>query len=179
MIWEEICAIEDAKQDEEKIIEEAVSSLKKVPCRLCRADHWTAKCPSKDNLQSIVQWTKEKGNENSSSSRTNVSNPTTNERSTGWGVSRRVTTAQVQHTNERNTSNRTMNEESTNPYWSGRNNDLRKEDFHLPFLFQIETKSVFLIQMKPLFDWRIDLKKLKNKIDEIYLFHLVLLVASF
>jgi translation initiation factor 3 subunit G len=55
---------EDDKQDEEKLIKEAVSTLRKVQCRLCKGEHWTTKCPYKDNLQSITDSYAEKQNEN-------------------------------------------------------------------------------------------------------------------
>lgn len=126
----------DDKQDEEKIIQEAVSSLKKVQCRLCKADHWTAKCPYKDNLQSIVESSNEKNNENSSLSTTNVSsqqqnpsNSTSNEGTGGKWVSRRVAAATA-NSNERNPSNRSSNQGGL----SSRNNDPRKQGF---FLFLI------------------------------------------
>lgn len=50
----------DDKQDEEKLIKEAVSTLRKVQCRLCKGEHWTTKCPYKDNLQSFMDSSNEK-----------------------------------------------------------------------------------------------------------------------
>ncbi|CAF4341374.1 unnamed protein product, partial [Adineta steineri] len=51
---------EDNKQDEEKLIKEAVSTLRKVQCRLCKGEHWTTKCPYKDNLQSYMDQSTDK-----------------------------------------------------------------------------------------------------------------------
>ena len=51
---------QDTKQDEEKLIKEAVSTLRKVQCRLCKGEHWTTKCPYKDNLQSYMDQTADK-----------------------------------------------------------------------------------------------------------------------
>jgi len=65
---------EDDKQDEEKLIKEAVSTLRKVQCRLCKGEHWTTKCPYKDNLQSFMDQSSDKQNENvSTSSHNNAS----------------------------------------------------------------------------------------------------------
>jgi hypothetical protein len=50
----------DDKQDEEKLIKEAVSTLRKVQCRLCKGEHWTTKCPYKDNLQSFMDQSNDK-----------------------------------------------------------------------------------------------------------------------
>lgn len=123
---------DDDKQDEDKIIQEAVSSLKKVQCRLCKADHWTAKCPYKDNLQPIVDGTNEKLNENSSTSanttkvpsqQQNPSNvPPTEGATVGKWVSRRV----LENTN--NPPNRNNSNRSSNQGPSSRNNDPRKQD---------------------------------------------------
>ncbi|CAF3536579.1 unnamed protein product [Rotaria sp. Silwood1] len=51
---------EDDKQDEEKLIKDAVSTLRKVQCRLCKGEHWTTKCPYKDNLQSFMDQSTDK-----------------------------------------------------------------------------------------------------------------------
>lgn len=52
--------MQDAKRDEDKLIQEAVSTLRKVQCRLCKGEHWTTKCPYKDNLQSYMDQANEK-----------------------------------------------------------------------------------------------------------------------
>jgi len=88
---------EDDKQDEEKLIKDAVSTLRKVQCRLCKGEHWTTKCPYKDNLQSSMDQSNDKQNENVAPT---VNKPTSqgqststagaNEGSTGKWVSQRV-----------------------------------------------------------------------------------------
>lgn len=121
---------DDDKQDEEKIIQEAVSSLKKVQCRFCKADHWTAKCPYKDNLQPIVESSDAKINENSSSStnnpsyqQQNPSNSTSNDGQGGKWISRRAAAAAA-NSHERNPTNRSSNLGGP----SSRMNDPRKQD---------------------------------------------------
>ena len=52
--------LQDDKQDEEKLIKDAVSTLRKVQCRLCKGEHWTTKCPYKDNLQSFMDQSPDK-----------------------------------------------------------------------------------------------------------------------
>jgi translation initiation factor 3 subunit G len=52
--------LKDNKQDEEKLIKQAVSTLRKVQCRLCKGEHWTTKCPYKDNLQSYMDQSADK-----------------------------------------------------------------------------------------------------------------------
>jgi hypothetical protein len=42
------------------VIREAVSTLRKVQCRLCKGEHWTTKCPYKDNLQPFMDQPNEK-----------------------------------------------------------------------------------------------------------------------
>jgi translation initiation factor 3 subunit G len=56
--------IQDDKQDEEKLIKDAVSTLRKVQCRLCKGEHWTTKCPYKDNLQPFMEPSNEKQSKN-------------------------------------------------------------------------------------------------------------------
>ncbi|UJR24732.1 hypothetical protein I4U23_006106 [Adineta vaga] len=88
---------EDAKQDEDKLIKEAVSTLRKVQCRLCKGEHWTTKCPYKDNLQTYMDQSSEKPVENTTTSTTNAapqgqntSGGATGETTTGKWVSKRV-----------------------------------------------------------------------------------------
>lgn len=52
--------MKDNIQDEEKLIKDAVSTLRKVQCRLCKGEHWTTKCPYKDNLQPFMDQNNEK-----------------------------------------------------------------------------------------------------------------------
>jgi len=56
--------IQDDKQDEEKLIKDAVSTLRKVQCRLCKGEHWTTKCPYKANLQPFMEPSNEKQSKN-------------------------------------------------------------------------------------------------------------------
>lgn len=121
---------EDDKQDEERLIKDAVSTLKKVQCRLCKGEHWTTKCPHKDSLQSIIN----QNNENSSSTTTNPTNQgqtnttgTTNEPPTNKWVSQRVQQRAQQGTNSYPQERGDRTSTRSNNY-SGRGSDMRKQD---------------------------------------------------
>jgi len=54
---------ENDTQAEDKLLKDAVASLRKVQCRFCKGEHWTTKCPYKDNLQPIMEQQMDKTNE--------------------------------------------------------------------------------------------------------------------
>jgi translation initiation factor 3 subunit G len=121
---------EDNKQDEEKLIKEAVSTLRKVQCRLCKGEHWTTKCPYKDNLQSYMDQSADKPAENVSTSTTNPTSQGQNKESGAPGeptsgkwfsVSARRSGAGTAYPGDRGGSAR------GGPY-AGRNSDMRKAD---------------------------------------------------
>jgi translation initiation factor 3 subunit G len=117
------------KQDEEKLIKDAVSTLRKVQCRLCKGEHWTTKCPYKDNLQPFMDQSNEKPSENQtasvSSSTTqgqNVSSGTGGEPSSNkWvSVSARRGGAGTAYPGDRGSTR--------GGSYSGRGSDMRKQD---------------------------------------------------
>jgi translation initiation factor 3 subunit G len=119
---------EDDKQDEEKLIKDAVSTLRKVQCRLCKGEHWTTKCPYKDNLQPIMDPSNEKPNENvtsttnnSTSQGQNAPSGPTGESSTGkWvSVSARRPGAGTAYPGDR---------PGRGGAYAGRGSDMRKQD---------------------------------------------------
>ncbi|CAF0970660.1 unnamed protein product [Rotaria magnacalcarata] len=120
---------EDDKQDEEKLIKDAVSTLRKVQCRLCKGEHWTTKCPYKDNLQSFMEQPIDKPTEmipaTGNSSTPQGQNPSTGtpaEGTTGkWvSVSARRPGAGTAYPGDRGGSTRGS--------YVGRSNDMRKQD---------------------------------------------------
>ncbi|CAF1169643.1 unnamed protein product [Adineta steineri] len=125
---------EDNKQDEEKLIKEAVSTLRKVQCRLCKGEHWTTKCPYKDNLQSYMDQSTDKPAENAPPSSTNTtsqgqhapSGGTSGEATTGKWVSARVqrSGAGTAYPGDRGGSTRGGGSGS----YGGRNSDMRKDE---------------------------------------------------
>ncbi|CAF1154132.1 unnamed protein product [Rotaria sordida] len=121
---------EDDKQDEEKLIKDAVSTLRKVQCRLCKGEHWTTKCPYKDNLQSFMDQSTDKPSDNvttavntTASQGQTSSMGTTGEASTGKWVSqsaRRGGTGTA-YPGDRGGSTRGGS-------YAGRPSDMRKQD---------------------------------------------------
>ena len=137
--------IKDNIQDEEKLIKDAVSTLRKVQCRLCKGEHWTTKCPYKDNLQpfmdqnsekqsihffsffALIHFTKRTLDENVASTTNNATNQgqtgssgTTGETTNRWvAPSLRRGGSGTAYPNDRT---------STRPGgYSGRSNDMRKQ----------------------------------------------------
>jgi len=120
---------EDDKDNEEKLIKDAVSTLRKVQCRLCKGEHWTTKCPYKDNLQPIMDPSSDKPSENVTSSVNsstlqgqNVSSGTAGEPSSNkWvSVSARRAGAGTAYPGERGSTR--------GGAYSGRGSDMRKQD---------------------------------------------------
>jgi len=122
---------EDDKQDEERLIKDAVSTLRKVQCRLCKGEHWTTKCPYKDNLQSFMDQPTEKPSENvtttpntAASQGPNATGGTSGEPSNGkWvSASARRAAANASYTGDRGGATR------GGSYAGSRMNDMRKQD---------------------------------------------------
>lgn len=122
---------EDDKQDEERLIKDAVSTLRKVQCRLCKGEHWTTKCPHKDSLQPFMDQTNENTSSSTTTNTTNQgqTNPsgTSTEPTTSKWVSQRVQqrAAQGGNTYPGDSRDRPSNRSSN---YSGRGNDMRKQD---------------------------------------------------
>jgi translation initiation factor 3 subunit G len=122
---------EDDKQDEEKLIKDAVSTLRKVQCRLCKGEHWTTKCPYKDNLQPFMDSSNDKPSENVTPSVNNSTSQGQNPPSGTPGEStnnkwfsvsaRRAGAAGTAYPGDRGGSTR-------GGAYSGRGSDMRKQD---------------------------------------------------
>ncbi|CAF2966047.1 unnamed protein product [Rotaria sp. Silwood2] len=122
--------IKDDKQYEENLIKDAVSTLRKVQCRLCKGEHWTTKCPYKDNLQSFMDQSTDKPSDNISTSVSNATSQgqnasigTSGEASTGKWVSQSVRRGGTgtAYPGDRGGSTRGGS-------YGGRSNDMRKQD---------------------------------------------------
>jgi len=66
---------ENDTQAEDKLLKDAVASLRKVQCRFCKGEHWTTKCPYKDNLQPIMEQQMDKTNESAAAPPTQSTMP--------------------------------------------------------------------------------------------------------
>jgi len=127
---------EDETKEEEKILRDAVATLRKVQCRFCKGEHWTTKCPFKDSLQPIMEQPIDKpggvgtmsslGNGPSSSNQNPGSTTTGSEQSVGKWVSK---SARAGGTGTAYPGDRGGSTRGGPSYGSGsRSSDLRKQD---------------------------------------------------
>jgi len=119
------------------LIKDAVSTLRKVQCRLCKGDHWTTKCPHKDSLQPIMDSTNENISATTTTTSTTTTSSTTNQgqnNQTGtsaeptanrW-VSQRVQQRAQQGGNSYPQDRERPSTRSNN--YSGRGSDMRKQE---------------------------------------------------